>query len=155
MKTPEQQRQLLASFGLVGTEEPKAEAEERDAEDGREFYAALLNRNAAKNKAQLRALGVDLPPDPDPDADPARPQFDGGNREYVTPSPEHSLPKGVVENDEPRDLGWGRGVEIENGVSLLLGEPDATPEPPTPDEEREVDGEHGRFMAEFFGGEGK
>lgn len=159
MKTPSEQRQLLASIGLVDAEEPKAiEGEQRDTEDGqeeqREFYSSLLDHKAARHRGLLRSMGVELPPEPNPDADPARPDFDGGNREYVTQGPEHSLPKGVVENDEQRDLGWGQGVEIENGASLLLGDDPPKPTPPTKNEEQGTGDEHSRFLSELFGGGG-
>jgi hypothetical protein len=149
MKTPEQRRELLAAFGMVDAEEPKAVDEERDPEEEREFYAALLNRDAAKHRAHARGLGIELPPEPT-DTDPARPDFDGGNREYVTPSPEHRLPKGVAEVGE-HEVGWGQEYEIEGGAALLFGADPPKPTPPSEAENQETDGEHGRFLRELFG----
>jgi hypothetical protein len=153
VKTPSEQRQLLADAGLVDAEEPKAEGEER--EDGQEeqqaFYAALLGHKAVRHRAHLRGLGIELPPEVNPDADPARPQFDGGNREHLTQNPEHSLPKGVEEVGE-HEVGWGQEYSIEGGASLLLGADPPKPTPPSEAENQETGDEHGRFLRELFGG---
>jgi hypothetical protein len=45
--------------------------------------------------------------------------FDGGAMSDYMPRPE---PRPVVPPDEPRELGWGEGVVIEDGAKLIFGD---------------------------------